>query len=388
MGQRLDACVEPITPCMFYFYSMKNRSAMHFIAVLTGLLLFNWACTKDKALPISDLPPTTHTPTPYELNLPPSPPTLYIPAGNPMTEEGVNLGHRLFFDPLLSGDNTMSCATCHSLASGTSDSRTFSVGIDGTVGRRNAMPLFNLAFQEEFFWDGRAIGLEMLVLMPIEDHTEMKESLPNLLRELSQDPLYPKLFWQAFGTDTITGDYVAKAIAQYLRALTSFNSTFDSSLYYGTFLDDDVVDGLQLFQSLVGADCIHCHGGGNKLFGDFKYRNNGLTAAATIEDFPDAGRGEVTGNPSDYGTFKTPSLRNVALTAPYMHDGRFATLEEVLDHYSEGLQVGPNINRGELEFVDSGGVGLTVKEKAAVIAFLHSLTDNTIQDNPLYRSPF
>lgn len=353
-----------------------------------GLLGISWACTQDKALPIEDLPPQVHTTTPFELDLPPNPPQLYIPADNPMTEEGVNLGHRLFFDPLLSGDNTMACATCHQLEDGTSDSRQFSVGIDGTVGRRNAMPLFNLAFQQEFFWDGRAVGLEMLALMPIQDHTEMKESLPNLLWELSQDTAYPTLFWEAFGTDTITGDYVAKAIAQYLRALTSFNSKFDSSLYHGAFLEDDEVNGYMLFNSLVGADCIHCHNEGNKLFGDGKYRNNGLTAAATIQDFPDAGRGEVTGNPDDYGTFKTPSLRNVELTAPYMHDGRFATLEEVLDHYSEGLQVGPNINRGELEFVDQGGVKLTADEKADVIAFLKTLTDHTIQDNPLYQSPF
>ncbi len=357
-------------------------------ASLISLLLISLACTRDKTLPIDDNGPVEHTTTPFELDIPDNAPPTYIPADNPMTEEGVNLGQRLFFDPLLSGDNTMACATCHKLEDGTSDSRRFSFGIDGTKSRRNAMPLFNLAFQKEFFWDGRAVGLEMLALLPIEDHTEMKESLPHLLWELSQDPVYPDLFWEAFGTDTITGDYVAKAIAQYLRALTSFNSKFDSSLYHGVFLEDDELNGYMLFNSLTDADCIHCHNEGNKLFGDGKYRNNGLTAAATIHDFPDAGRGEVTGNPEDYGTFKTPSLRNVELTAPYMHDGRFATLEEVLDHYSEGLHVGPNINRAELEFVDQGGVQLTQDEKDDVIAFLKTLTDHTIKDNPLFQNPF
>lgn len=371
-----------------FIISMLYRGSYIWVFFFAGVLLLS-ACRNDKTLPIGATPdPNWPGTTPYQLDLPPRPPVTYIPPGNPMTKEGVNLGHRLFFDPLLSGDNSMSCATCHKLSDGTADSRQFSVGIDGTVGRRNAMPLFNLVFQKEFFWDGRAVGLEELALMPITDHTEMQESLPNLLYELSQDDNYPDLFWQAFGTDSITGDLVAKAIAQYLRALTSFNSRLDSSMYYGLFLTEAEANGEQLFSSLTGGDCFHCHGEGNKLFGDFKYRNNGLTAAATIEDFPDAGRGEVTGDPKDYGTFKTPSLRNVALTAPYMHDGRFATLQEVLDHYSEGLKNGPNINHGELEFVGQGGTQLTPKEKDEIIAFLRALTDYSILDNPLYQDPF
>ena len=360
-------------------------SILKYSLLITSLGAMMVACTKDQALQPAD--GWAYDPTPYNLETPVNM-EITSPPGNPLTEQGVKLGHYLFFDPILSGDNTMSCATCHSLDAGTSDSRRFSVGIDGTVGRRNAMPLFNLGYMNEFFWDGRVQGLEMQVIMPIEDHTEMKETLDNLLAELAAHPDYPRMFFEAFGEPAITGDQVARALAQYLRTLVSFNSRYDKAMRREIFPTDAEWRGRVLFNDLLGADCMHCHNEGNNLFGDFKYRNNGITAAATIQDFPDAGRGEVTGAAKDYGTFKTPSLRNVALTAPYMHDGRFATLEEVIEHYSSGLQQSPNINPGELEHVGSGGVQLTVAEKADLLAFLHSLTDSSIFSNPLFLSPF
>lgn len=327
-------------------------------------------------------------PTPYDLQLPPFAPHPFLNPDNPLTEEGVTLGHHLFFDPILSSDNTISCATCHQVEFGMTDGLQFSEGIRGQIGRRNSMPLFNLVFQKEFFWDGRAVGLEEQALLPIQDHTEMDLTLEEMSIKLKGDTEYPAMFYHAFGTDEPTPDLVARALAQYLRTLISLTSKFDSAKYLNKgFLSESELRGFNLSQSLIGGDCVHCHNEGNKLFSDFKFRNNGHTEAATIHEFPDAGRGEVTGKPEDYGTFKTASFRNLVFTAPYMHDGRFWTLEEVIDHYSEGLKVSPTVNRAELEHVDSGGVHLTPQEQADIVAFLKSLTDYTMKENPLFNKP-
>ena len=369
---------------------MKYDPIMKLLIAIGAVLIFS-GCVRDHAAEksIIDHKYGHFNPTPYELKLPLNAPHPFLNPANPLTEEGINLGHHLFFDSILSGDNTISCATCHSVEFGMSDGLQFSVGIRGQLGRRNSMPLFNLVFQEKFFWDGRANSLEEQVLMPIEDHTEMDERLENIAAKLQAHGEYPAMFYYAFGTDEITPERLAKAMAQYLRTLVSLTSKFDSAKYLNKgFLTDSEIRGFNLSQSLIGGDCVHCHNEGNRLFSDFKFRNNGHTEAATIHEFPDAGRGEVNGKPEDYGTFKTASFRNLVFTAPYMHDGRFWTLEEVIDHYSEGLKISPTVNRAELEHVDSGGVQLTPQEKADIVAFLKSLTDYTMKENPLFNTPF
>lgn len=366
-----------------------NKKVIYMLAIVMV-----WAaCSyhKSEKPVITDPDYGTYDPTPYNFDLPSNAPTIpsnAIPPDNPTTEEGVNLGHRLFFDPITSGDNTMSCATCHSIDYGTTDGLKVSEGILGIKGTRNSMPLFNLIFHQEFFWDGRAQSLEEQVLMPIQDHIELDETIANLITELKQDTAYPRLFFQAFGTADIQSQHIAMALAQYLRALTSFDSRWDQAQRNEIFLEDEEVRGYQLFNDLSGADCFHCHGEGNGLFGDFTFENNGLDSAASIYGFDDIGRAKFTGKTGDYGRFKIPSLRNVQLTAPYMHDGRFATLDEVIDHYSEGLQMSPNIDQGKLEYVTQGGVMLTTQEKSDLKAFLLSLTDSTVFSNPLYQSPF
>ena len=372
-------------------FNFMQMGRLFFISIL---LATAWqACTYEKTQPRVITNPNwgEYDPTPYTIELPsnaPQIPSNAIPSSNPMTQEGVNLGHRLFFDPIISGDNTMSCATCHSVEYGMTDGLPVSEGILGISGSRNSMPLFNLVYHQEFFWDGRAQSLEEQVLMPIQDHIELDETLTNLLSELEADTAYPRLFFKAFGVTEIEGQHLAMALAQYLRALVSFDSRWDQAQRNEIFLEDEELQGYGLFNSLSGADCFHCHGEGTGLFGDYGFQNNGLDPAQSIYDFDDPGRAKYTGRQEDYGRFKIPSLRNIGLSAPYMHDGRFATLAEVLDHYSEGLHVSPNIEFGKLEYAQQGGVQLTQTEKDQVIAFLHALTDSTIFTNPLYQDPF
>jgi cytochrome c peroxidase len=313
-----------------------------------------------------------------------------IPADNAMTREGVALGRKLFHDPIISGDNTMSCASCHQQEFGFTDGgKRFSKGIHGTEGTRNSMTLFNVGYGRQFFWDGRSSSLEDQALRPIQDPTELDETLPSLIAELQVHPEYPDMFKKAFGTSTVTPDLIAKAIAQFERALISGNSLFDKDRRGEGEMSDDAVDGFQLIIDPLGADCFHCHADGNMLWGNFdsgdprqNFENNGLDSV-----FTDLGRGQFTGDSTDFGRFKTASLRNIMVTAPYMHDGRFATIEEVIDHYSEGLVPSPNQNPANLQYVPQGGVQLTATEKMKVIEFLKALTDTSALTNPAFGPP-
>jgi cytochrome c peroxidase len=287
-----------------------------------------------------------------------------------LTKSRVELGKRLFGDGRLSRDGTISCASCHDAKKGLSDARRFSVGMEGRTGDRNAMPLFNLAWKESFFWDGRVASLRQQALMPIVDHREMDESLENVvlkLRDLEKD------FAEAFGSPGVTAERLGLALEAFLLTLTSHESKFDRSQRGELKLTADEQRGFELFMmereprlGTMGADCFHCHGGA--LFGDHAFRNNGLAIGE------DTGRHRVTGAALDKGTFATPSLRNIALTAPYMHDGRFATLEAVLDHYSEGVQRTETLDPNLAKHPD-GGLKLTAEEKRCVVAFLKTLTD-------------
>lgn len=301
-----------------------------------------------------------------------------IPFDNPQTIEGVALGKKLFFDTILSADNTQSCASCHAPANAFTDSAQFSEGIDGVLGSRNSMPIFNLAFNydEKFFWDGREFGLENQALQPVENPIEMHNTWENAVIALQNNIAYPELFLNAFGTSNITSDLVTKAIAQFERTLISGNSKFDRHLLGTETLTTEELNGFNIFMDETKGDCFHCHGNvNNPLWTDNKFHNNGLDAT-----FADLGLGEISGDPADNGKFKSPSLRNLAFTAPYMHDGRFSTLDQVINHYSEGLQNSPTIDP-LMKKVTDGGVQLTSQEKAALKAFLLSLSDYEFINN-------
>lgn len=301
-----------------------------------------------------------------------------IPIDNPQTVEGIALGKKLFFDPILSVDNSQSCADCHAPENAFTDSDRFSDGVDGIRGKRNSMPLFNLAwhYDETFFWDGNAFSLEHQAFIPVTDPIEMKSSWVNVEQKLQQHSEYPNLFEQAFGTSTIDSTLVTKAIAQFERTLISANSKFDKFLLGEVELTPEELNGFNVFMDESRGDCFHCHGSEkNPLWTDNLFHNNGLD-----ETFADLGLGVVTGNPADNGKFRSPSLRNLKFTAPYMHDGRFATIDEVINHYSEGLKRSGTIDP-LMKKIDQGGVGLTEKDKADLKAFLLSLSDDEFVNN-------
>jgi len=354
-------------------------------AIISLLFLFTVivvSCKKDNV---------AYQTTPYELQVPSHFPDMPIPADNPMTEEGVELGRKLFWEKKLSGDNTQSCGSCHSPQAAFSDPAQFSEGIDGIVGNRNAMALINLGWDNFFFWDGRTKTLEELVLQPVENPIEMHEDWSNAMAELSQDSEYRNMFYKAFGEEGMNKYTAAKAVAQFLRTMISGNSDFDiiykkqnglpttpeEDAIYATL--GNAVGGYDLFQSLNGGDCFHCHNG--PLMRVQKFSNNGLDAV-----FTDIGRAEVTGDMGDAGKFKVPTLRNIELSAPYMHDGRFQTLDEVLDHYSHNIQISPTIDP-LIEFANQGGVQLDQFEKDLVKAFLLTLTDESFINNPNFQDP-
>lgn len=342
------------------------------------------SCRKDE---INDLPNVTD----YDLKLPAILdeylPPMEMPLDNPLSVEGVDLGRRLFYEKKLSADNTQSCATCHAPNSGFSDNNQFSEGIDGLEGNRNSMPIVNLGWGNTFFWDGRANSLENQAFAPVTDPVEMHNTWLNAVAALQADPTYPSLFEIVFGTDVIDSVNVVKAIAQFERTMVSGNSTFDKYLRgEPTGLTEaeetEIYQGFALFMDESKGDCFHCHGDQyNPLWTDNLFHNNGLDAS-----FTDLGLGKFTKNPSDNGKFKTPTLRNLAYTAPYMHDGRFETLDEVILHYSFGLQNSPTIDP-LMKSVNDGGVALSPEERELLKKFLLALSDESFITNPDFQEP-
>ena len=326
---------------------------------------------------------TSYTPIPVNLNIPDVfqdrilPPV--IPSNNPLTEEGIELGKKLFFDKKLSVNGSQSCADCHKPSNSFTDARQYSIGVDNIQGTRNSMPLFNLAwnYDDRFFWDGRELSLERQVFDPITNPIEMHNTIANLVQELQIDSEYPEMFLKAFGTEIIDSVQIGKAIAQYERTIISANSKFDKYLLGQTTLTIQEEEGFNVFMDEERGDCFHCHGNeNNPLWTDNKFHNNGLD-----NNFSDLGLGAVTGNPNDNGKFKTPSLRNLEFTAPYMHDGRFSTIDEVINHYSEGLQDSQTVDP-LMKMVSQGGVQLSFEEKANLKAFLLTLSDYDFISNP------
>lgn len=356
---------------------------LRFLACVFGLVVIFYSCKKDSTVAIQ---------TPYALKIPSHFPDMIIPSDNPMTVEGVALGRKLFHDKLLSGDQTMACATCHLPESSFSDANQFSVGITGAVGTRNSMALINLGWQKFFFWDGRAKTLEEQVLQPVPNPDEMHLNWKLAEVRLNNSDEYKNMFLKAFGKTKIDSTMVSKAIAQFLRTMISGKSKYDVMYKYENNLPFDAGDqaiyqsvtasewaGYDLFKSLNGADCFHCHNG--PLMQVQKFSNNGLDAT-----FSDIGFGKVSGNSNDNGKFKVPSLRNIALSAPYMHDGRFQTLDEVIEHYSTGVVLSPSIDP-LIEFANQGGVQLDAFEKDLLKQFLMTLTDYDFVNNPDFKAP-
>jgi cytochrome c peroxidase len=312
--------------------------------------------------------------TPYRFTFSAFFPQPNLPRDNPLTVEGVELGGKLFFDRRLSVDNSESCATCHNPRRAFSQPRRVSRGADGDLGTRNAMSLENLAWKDSFFWDGRAASVRAQVLQPIQNPTEMDESLTNLVAKISADKNYPRLFKNAFGSPEITSDKIARALEQFVLAQVSFNSKFDRVMNGMAKFTKEEARGFVLFNTeydpyhgQYGVDCFHCHGG--PLFQSQDFANNGLDSA-----FADLGRYNVTKRAGDEGKFAVPSLRNVAVTAPYMHDGRFQTLEQVVEHYCTGMKRSATLDPNLAKHPD-GGVPLSADDKHALVAFLKTLTD-------------
>jgi cytochrome c peroxidase len=322
---------------------------------------------------VAAYPPHT---TPYRLPVPAHFPQPALPLDNPLTVEGIMLGRRLLFEKRLSGNNMLSCAGCHRPERAFSDSgKATSLGIDGKRGVRRAMPLFNLAWSGRYTWDGRRALLREQALAPIQDRREMHETLPRALAKLSADATYRHLFARAFGSPGVTAERLSLAIEQYLLTLISANSKFDRALRQEATFTNQEKQGLLLFiteydpaRGRVGGDCFHCHGG--NLFTDYQFKNNGLDTT-----FRDMGRAAVTGRAADRGKFKTPSLRNVELTGPYMHDGRYKTLEEVIEHYNTGVHRSDTLDPNIAKHPDEG-LRLSASDKRALVAFLKTLTDH------------
>jgi len=312
--------------------------------------------------------------TPYHFTMGSTFPIPDLPRDNPLIEERVALGKQLFQETSLSRDGTISCASCHQPADHFSDPRRFSLGVRAQTGKRHAMPLVNLAWQSSFFWDGRAPSLRAQALVPIQEPTEMDETLDRVTAKLAAKPVYPPLFRAAFGSPEITAEKLGLALEQFVLTLTAYHSKFDLALRGKATFTDEEKRGLELFMTeddprtgQHGADCFHCHGG--PLFTDNQFHNNGLAP-----DAADPGRFLVTHNEADRNKFATPSLRNVALTGPYMHDGRFATLEEVVAHYNTGVVRSPTLDPNLAKHPPQG-LQLSDADQRALVAFLKTLSE-------------
>jgi len=330
-----------------------------------------------------DLP---YVPESYVYQVPDHFQELPQPDSNLATVAGVELGRRLFFDPILSRDSSISCASCHFPEAGFADGTAFSPGIVGEKTLRSSMSLVNIAYQSSYFWDGRSATLEEQSLHPIEDPIEMDATWPEIEARLRNSEKYAAGFRAAFGIERSSeiDRYLAgKAIAQFERSIISGNSRYDQITFerngFFTPLEED---GRELFftePSLDHPGCAHCHNA--PFFADNRFLNNGIDSSETLEGFRDLGRGAISGNPFDNGKFRSPTLRNIELTAPYMHDGRFATLEEVIDHYASGGHYSPTVDP------QITGFPLSDYDRRAMKAFLLTLTDTTSLMLPALSKP-
>jgi cytochrome c peroxidase len=357
-----------------------NRSGT-FLLLLAGAIALH-GCRKD---PSMEPPPTAGSgPTPLTLNIPAwaldSIHPLNLPYDNPLTVEGVALGRLLFYDKALSNDYSMSCASCHRQEHAFSDPRRFSVGTDGSMGTRNSMTIQNVAWDHFFFWDTRALSLELQALAPVTNHLEMRNTWPTVVQRLEQHPEYPRLFEKAFGTTGIDSFRVAFAIAQFERTLLTFDSPYDHFVHGGdaNALTEQQQRGMDLF--FGDAHCNDCHAAP-------RIQDHGVQNIGLGRNDDDLGLMGVSGIEAHRGRFKNPSLRNVAVSAPYMHDGRFATLEEVVDFYADDVDLNdPNLDEHMFGWT-LGMVDLDAQERADLVAFLHAFTDQGFLTDPAFSAP-
>jgi len=366
---------------------------MRLIVFFLIFSLFNWGCEPQE----EEFSPEDE----FELVTPPyfGSYNERIPEDNPITSKGFELGRMLFYEKKLSGDNSMSCASCHQQSKAFTDGNAFSAGIDGQKGTVSSMSLVNLLWAEHFTWNGKMASVEEQSTEPVRNPIEMHETFDDAIQKL-EEAGYTRLFHEAFDTEQITEELIGKALAQFQRALISSNSKYDQYLRGEYVPTPSEKRGEQLFFThpipgqLRGGNCGDCHLGpltSGAIDGFQGFHNNGLDDDANMSE----GLATVTGNPADRGRFKTPSLRNIALTAPYMHDGRFETLEEVIDHYDNGIHQSSTLDvliiEGSNENQASGArpqLFLTEQEKDDILAFLHMLTDEEFVTNPKFSNPF
>lgn len=316
---------------------------------------------------------------------------IFLDPNNPLTKQGVELGRMLFYEKALSANNEIACASCHRQELSFTDGRRFSEGVDGKKTARNAMALVNLLWVRDFFWDGRSRGLEEQARVPLTDPHEMGQALAVSAKKLQQLHDYPRLFKEVFGSEQITGSMITKALAQFERTLISADAPYDRYLRGEYRPSASAERGMALFFGTGstgmpngGAACGHCHAG-PKTYAE-RYHNNGLDTLSV-----DLGRAAFTGLKADEGRFRVVSLRNILFTAPYMHDGRFQTIEEVLDHYSDHIRPSTTLSpflQNEHIGAKQSGLRLDDQEQLDIIAFLDMLSDSSFISNPQFSDPF
>ncbi|MEQ8359997.1 MAG: cytochrome c peroxidase [Cytophagales bacterium] len=311
---------------------------------------------------------------------------LPVPESNEFSKEKIELGRLLFYDPILSGNNQVSCASCHIQSKAFTDGDALTRrGVSGEALLRHTPALINLAWMPGLFWEGGAKNIESLALGPIGHPDEMNQDIVELVKELNEDSEYPLFFQNAFGPGDIELTQVLKALAQFQRTLISGDSRYDKYIRNedGVTFSMQELNGLSLYEE----HCSSCHSG--FLFTDNAFHNNGIDSSWNdiSNEFIFTGRYRITFDSADLGKYKTPTLRNIALTAPYMHDGRFESLEEVLDHYSAQVKYSPSLDEHFKNEDGTYGIPLSEEEKTDIIRFLNSLTDEEFISNQRFSSP-
>lgn len=355
---------------------MKSTFTLLSVFLLLCTVIVIEGCSKDPEI-IGNRP----EPPVYDINfrVPAGwPQPVYSFQANPLSEAGFRLGRKLFYEPRLSRDNTISCGSCHqNFAAFAHSAHPVSHGIEGLLGNRNSPGIFNMNWHPSFMWDGGVNHIEVQPLAPITNPIEMDENINNVVSKLSADPGYKKLFKDAFGSEEVNSQRIFKAMAQFMGMLNSTNSKYDKYMRgeADAAFTASELNGLNLFRQ----KCASCHK--EPLFSDFSFRNNGILINAALKD---SGRAHITGKASDMYTFKVPSLRNVAFTAPYMHDGRFQTLGRVLDHYSSGKFNTINLDSS----LTGGGIPLSPEEKQDLINFMNTLSDHAFIRDERFKDPF
>ncbi|MBN2175083.1 MAG: hypothetical protein JW731_13195 [Bacteroidales bacterium] len=363
---------------------MKTYNFIWTILVLTSIL---FSCKNNE----DEEPDHTYQPTPYNIDIPFGFPTrIYIPDDNPLTVEGIELGRYLFYDTRLAGradeGKLMSCSSCHKQENGfiIGLPRPHPFGLDSIPTHHAMLPLINLIWNPGHLgWNGSVSSIEDDVLAVITDPSEFGSSFEAVEKAITEIPGYPELFEKAFGSKEVKVERIAKAIAQFVRTIISADSKFDKYLRGEIQLTNAELHGFVLFTTEEGADCFHCHGGaGNPLFTTNLFYNNGKDTVFTDP----VDRYSITGDPMDKGAYKASTLRNIEYTAPYMHDGRFNTLDEVINFYSHELQWSPQIDP-LMHHIANNGTQLTPIEKEDLKAFLYTLSDTAFLNNPELGKP-